>query len=90
MSKLRPVESTTYYNVCFYMERIASFKSEEAAEEFASYERLKRSLMLENGKQFLTSGEYRGLKSSVDYGVTVRKIVIEFSDHLTPRLPTTV
>lgn len=72
----------TYYNVNFHMQTIASFREREVAENFASQERQRRSLSLERQKSYLTAGEYKGIKTSVDRAIKVYEVNIQMSDGL--------
>ena len=74
------MSTLVYYNVNFHMQKIASFRRKDLAEAYASFERKKRDEYLQRQKPMLTSGEYRGLKTSVDRAVTVNEVRIEFSD----------
>ena len=81
-NQVSDLSTITYYNVNFHMQTIASFKTKEAAESYAAYERICRTAMIEKEKDWLTASEYAGIKSSVERAITVRKIDVHLSDGL--------
>ena len=61
---------------------LASFRRREAAESFASQERNKRCAKIDDAKDTMTQGEYRGAINFATHGITVRTMSLVFEDSL--------
>ena len=61
---------------------LASFRTREAAEVFAFQERSKRSAEIDDNKETMTQGEYRGAINFAPHGITVRTMSLVFEDSL--------
>ena len=62
--------------------RLASFRTREAAAIFAFQERNRRVAELDDTKDTLTQGEYRGAINFATHGITVRTMSLVFEDSL--------
>ena len=62
--------------------RLASFRTREAAEVFAFQERNRRVAEVDDGKETMTQGEYRGAINFATHGITVRTMTLVFEDSL--------
>ena len=61
---------------------LASFRRRGAAEAFASQERNKRCAKVDDTRDTMTQGEYRGAINFATHGITVRTMSLVFEDSL--------
>lgn len=62
------------------MQPLIFFRSESLANKFSKIEIKKRLHALNDQREKMTQGEYRGVKRSITHGITVQEIDVEFSD----------
>ena len=76
----KEMNGITYYTVSYHMQPIAHFREYSAAVRFAAEERKRRIRDLDELDPPMLRGERRGERTSIEYGVAVREVVIIFAD----------